>query len=87
MGTETPAGVAHRIACGETTFEAWRVENTITWRKLARLTGIDTARLLLFERGHALRHADELAALATALRVTPALLVPPVVEPPEGERG
>ena len=85
--TEMPAGVAHRIACGETTFEAWRIEGAMTWRKLARLTGIASSRLLLFERGHALPDADELAALATALRVRPDLLVPPAVELSDGACG
>lgn len=71
-----PQGVAHRIMLGETPFQAWRVENATTLHKLARLTGIDRNRLLLFEDGRALPDADELAAIAAALRVTPDLLVP-----------
>lgn len=75
-----PMGVAHRIACGETPFQAWRVEDTMTLRKLARLTGIPSDRLLLFEGGAALPDEDELAALAVALRVTPDLLRAPTAE-------
>jgi len=82
--TEPTQGIAHRIADGETAFQAWRVENTTTLRKLVRLTGIDINRLLAFEAGRAVPHADELEALAKALRVTPGLLMPPV-EPADGE--
>lgn len=85
--TCAPQGVTHRIASGETAFEAWRVENTTPIRKLARLCGIDVNRLLLFEAGHAMPHADELEALAAALRVTPDLLVPPAADRPDGEIG
>jgi len=70
-------GIAHRIAGGETPFLAWRVEGTMGLRKLARLTGVSVDRLLLFESGNALPHDDELEAIATALRVVPALLMPP----------
>jgi transcriptional regulator with XRE-family HTH domain len=82
--TAPTQGVAHRIADGETAFQAWRVENTTPLRKLVRLTGIDINRLLAFEAGRALPHADELEALAKALRVTPELLMPPA-EPVDGE--
>jgi len=82
--TEPTQGIAHRLADGETTFQAWRVENTTTLRKLVRLTGIDINRLLAFEAGRALPHADELEALAKALRVTPELLVPRA-EPANGD--
>jgi len=83
--TAPTQGVAHRIADGETPFQAWRVENTTPLRKLVRLTGIDINRLLAFEMGRALPHPDELELLATALRVIPALLVPAaVVEQPDG---
>lgn len=84
--TAPTQGVAHRIADGETTFQAWRVENTTPVRKLARLTGIDVNRLLAFEMGHALPQADELVALAKALRVVPELLMPSVAEPAHGDR-
>ena len=80
--TAPTQGIAHRLADGETTFQAWRVENTTTVRKLVRLTGIDINRLLAFEAGRALPQADELEALAKALRVTPELLVP---EPADGD--
>jgi transcriptional regulator with XRE-family HTH domain len=83
--TAPPPGVRHRVADGETTFQAWRVENTTPVRKLARLTGIDVDRLLAFEMGHALPQADELDVLAKALRVIPELLMPPVAEPADGE--
>jgi len=76
--TAPTQGVAHRIADGETAFQAWRVENSTPLRKLVRLTGIDINRLLAFEGGRALPHADELEALAKALRVTPDLLMPPL---------
>ena len=79
--TKPTQGVAHRIADGETPFQAWRVENTMPVRKLVRLTGIDINRLLAFEMGHAFPHADELEALAKALRVTVALLVLPCMTP------
>jgi hypothetical protein len=83
--TVAPQGVAHRIGTGETRFEAWRVETALTLGKLSRLTGIATSRLLLFEGGDALPDADELAAIATALRVTPDLLVSQA-EQLDGER-
>lgn len=82
--TAPTPGVIHRVADGETTFQAWRIENTIPVRKLARLTGIGFDRLLAFEMGHALPHVDELDALAKALRVTPELLVPTQSEPTDG---
>jgi len=84
--TAPTQGVAHRIADGETSFQAWRVENTTPIRKLVRLTGIDINRLLAFETGHALPQADELEALAKALRVVPELLMPAAAEPADGER-
>jgi transcriptional regulator with XRE-family HTH domain len=84
--TTPTQGILHRLADGETTFQAWRVENTTPIRKLARLTGIDVNRLLAFETGRALPHADELEVLAKELRVIPDLLMPPMAEPPDGER-
>ena len=83
--TATPPGTAHRIACGETPIQAWRTEATMPVRKLARLTGIDMDRLLLFEEKRALPAGDELAAIATALRVMPELLMSPVGEPANGD--
>ena len=83
--TAPTQGIANRLADGETTFQAWRIENTTTLRKLVRSTGIDINRLLAFEVGHALPHADELEALAKALRVIPELLMPPVAEPTDGD--
>lgn len=61
------------------------MENTIPIKKLARLTGIDVDRLLLFEAGHGMPQADELGALAAALRVVPELLVAPQAHRPEGD--
>jgi hypothetical protein len=85
--TVAPPGVADRIASGETPFQAWRVETTITMRKLARLTGIETHRLYLFETGRALPQADEIEALASALRVTPELLMPSLTGLADGAVG
>lgn len=82
--TAPTPGVIHRVADGETTFQAWRIENTTPIRKLARLTGIAIDRLLSFETGHAFPHADELEILAKALRVTLELLVPSQSEPADG---
>lgn len=77
-------GIAHRIASGETPFHAWRVESTTTTRKLAR-DRIAESRIDRFERGEAFPHADELEALAKALRVIPELLTPRPREPVNGE--
>ena len=78
-------GIAHRIASGETPFYAWRVESTTTVRKLARDSGIAEDRIDRFERGCAFPHADELEALAKALRVIPELLMAPSAEASNGE--
>ena len=85
--TTPTQGVAHRIAGGETPFLAWRVENAMTLRKLARLTAIDPDRLVSFEAGHILPHHDELEALSKALRVTPDLLTAALGESAVSETG
>lgn len=79
-------GVAHRIAQGENRFRVWREETTLTLRRLARLSGVPTDRIDLFEQGYAVPHPDELEGLAKALRVAPALLIPSVTEPADGQR-
>lgn len=83
--TAPTQGISHRIACGETPLYAWRVESTITTRKLSRETGIAAARVDLFEMGRAVPLPDELEALAKALRVVPELLVPQP-KAPNGDR-
>ena len=75
--TEPTQGVANRLSQGENVFQVWREENTTPQRKLARLSGVDHHRISAFEAGQAVPHADELEALAKALRVAPELLVPP----------
>lgn len=75
--TEPTAGVAHRIADGDTPLAAWRVERCITIAKLDRLTGIAGQRLIDLQIGKAVAHPNEIAAIAAALNVIPALLIPP----------
>lgn len=83
--TAPTPGVANRIADGDTPFQAWRVESTMTIWKLVRLSNIDVNRLLAFEAGHAFPQPDELEALAKALRVAPELLLPPAATRSDGE--
>lgn len=83
---EPTQGIGYRIADGENAFQVWREETTLTLRKLARLSGVPTDRIDLFERGYAVPYPDELEGLAKALQVTPELLVPSVTEPADGER-
>lgn len=83
--TAPTPGIAYRIADGENPFLAWRVENATTPRKLARLTGIDSNRLIAFEMSRAFPNPEELEALAKALRITPELLMQRPPEAADGE--
>ena len=72
--TAPTAGIAHRIADGETPLAAWRVESAMTIARLDRLTGIAGERLIQIEAGHVTATEEELHAIAKSLKLAPELL-------------
>jgi len=66
--------VARSIATGTTWFEAWCFQNTLTWPRLKKATGIEAERAMQIVRGAPITRA-ELDALAKACGVQPSDII------------